>query len=144
MRHYTMPLLLSIFFTLITTAQTKESEVPGNVEAKATAKESKRKIRVFFGTASYYADKFNGRETANGEIYDHSKPTAACNILPLGTWIRVTNMKNERTIVVKINDRLHPKMKRLVDLSLSSAQKLGYSKMGLTQVKVEVLGEVKL
>src|SRR4051794_40979336 len=59
------------------------------------------KAKILFGTASYYADKFNGRETANGEIYDGNKMTAACNVLPLGTWIRVTNLNNNRSVIVK-------------------------------------------
>jgi len=102
-------------------------------------KEDQKKKKVLYGTASYYADKFNGRETANGEIYDGKKMTAACNVLPLGTWIRVTNLYNNRSIVVKTNDRLHIRMKRIVDLSRSAAQKLGYIGRGLTKVKVEVL-----
>jgi rare lipoprotein A len=99
--------------------------------------------KPYYGIASFYADKFNGRPTANGEIYSHSKFTAACNVLPLGTWIRVTNLRNNRSIIVKTNDRLHPRMKRIVDLSKSAAQKLGYIGRGLTQVKVEVLERVK-
>jgi rare lipoprotein A len=98
-----------------------------------------KKAKVLVGTASYYADKFNGRQTANGEIYDSKKLTAACNALPLGTWIRVTNLSNSRSVVVKTNDRLHPKMQRVVDLSRSAAEKLGYIGKGLTRVKVEVL-----
>ena len=64
---------------------------------------------VYYGVASYYADKFNGRETASGEIYSHTKSTAACNVLPLGTWIRVTNLRNGKSVILKINDRLHAK-----------------------------------
>jgi len=94
---------------------------------------------VLYGTASYYAEKFNGRETANGEIYDSRKMTAACNVLPLGTWIRVTNLMNNRSVVVKTNDHLHIRMKRIVDLSRVAAEKLGYIGRGLTKVRVEVL-----
>ena len=97
-----------------------------------------------FGTASYYADKFNGRETANGEIYDGKKMTAACNVLPLGTWIRVTNLSNQRSVVVKTNDRLHARMTRIVDLSRIAAEKLGYIGQGLTKVRVEVLEKVEI
>jgi rare lipoprotein A len=100
-----------------------------------------RKATVYFGTASFYAEKFNGRKTANGEVYDSEKFTAACNVLPLGTWIRVTNLRNKRSVIVKTNDRLHVKMKRVVDLSYAAAEKLGYTRRGLTQVKVEVLGK---
>jgi rare lipoprotein A len=99
--------------------------------------------RVYFGIASYYADRFDGRETANGERYDHSKFSAACNILPLGTWIRVTNLSNNKSVVLRTNDRLYAKVKRIVDLSRSAAEALGYVKKGLTQVKVEVIEEVE-
>ena len=98
-----------------------------------------KKPTVLYGTASYYAEKFNGRETANGEIYDSRKMTAACNVLPLGTWIRVTNLMNNRSVVVKTNDHLHIRMKRIVDLSRAAAEKLGYIGRGLTKVRVEVL-----
>ena|SRR5215203_4682213 len=101
------------------------------------------KPKVLYGTASYYADKFNGRKTATGHVYSHDKPTAACNVLPLGTWIRVTNLRNNYAVVVQINDRLHPKNKRIVDLSKMAASRLGYVKRGLTQVRVEVLGKAK-
>ena len=116
-----------------------------NAELKADHKspilraDPKPKPKVYYGIASYYADKFNGRPTANGEIYTHKKLTAACNVLPLGTWIRVTNLKNNKSVIVKTNDRLHPRMKRIVDLSRSAAEKLAYTARGLTQVKVEII-----
>jgi rare lipoprotein A len=100
---------------------------------------TKKTTRVFYGQASFYSNKFNGRRTANGEIFDQKKLTCACNILPLGTWIRVTNLKNGRSAIVKVNDRIHPKMKRVVDLSRAAAQKLGYISNGLTRVKVELV-----
>ena len=102
-----------------------------------------RNQRVFYGKASFYANKFHGRRTANGEIFSQDKFTAACNVLPLGTWIRVTNLKNGKSVKVKTTDRLHPRMRRLVDLSRSAAKKLGYIKSGLTRVKVEVLDQKK-
>ena len=98
-----------------------------------------KKPVIKYGIASFYAKKFNGRQTANGEIYSSTKYTAACNVLPLGTWIKVTNLRNNKTVVVKINDRMHPKNKRLVDLSTIAAQNLAFSARGLTRVKVEVL-----
>jgi rare lipoprotein A len=100
---------------------------------------SARKNNIKYGTASFYAKKFNGRRTANGDIYDSKKYTAACNVLPLNTWVKVTNLSNEKTVIVKINDRLHAKNKRLVDLSKDAARKLGYTGRGLARVKVEVL-----
>ena len=113
------------------------------ISAVVTAQGSKKAPKVIYGTASFYADKFNGRKTASGEIFNQQKMTAACNVLPLGTWIRVTNIKNKRSVVVKINDRLHSRMKRVVDLSKAAALKLGYTKAGLAKVRVEVLGKTK-
>jgi rare lipoprotein A len=97
--------------------------------------------KIQYGTASFYADKFEGRRTANGEVFSQQKMTAAHNTLPLGTWIRVTNLSNKKSVVVRVTDRLHHRNPRLVDLSKSAAKKLGYTGQGLTRVKVEVLGK---
>ncbi len=104
-----------------------------------TKTKSKKITRIFYGLGSFYANKFNGRKTASGEIFDQRKFTCACNVLPLGTWIKVTNLRNNKWVIVKINDRLHPKMKRIVDLSKTAAQKLGYVSRGVTRVKIEVV-----
>lgn len=126
-----------VFFTTVIKAQAIASV---NEKKDTIAKQNTvRKPKVLYGIASYYANKFNGRQTANGEIYDEKKMTAACNVLPLGTWIRVTNLSNNRSVIVKTNDRLHIRMKRIVDLSRTAAEKLGYIGRGLTKVKVEVL-----
>src|SRR4051812_15041951 len=121
--------------SLVGHAQATENTPDSTGEKQETSTSSK----VLYGTASYYAEKFNGRPTANGELYDGKKMTAACNVLPLGTWIRVTNLSNNRSVIVKTNDRLHIKMKRIVDLSHLAAEKLGYIGRGLTKVRVEVL-----
>ncbi|MEO7800412.1 MAG: septal ring lytic transglycosylase RlpA family protein [Ginsengibacter sp.] len=98
-----------------------------------------KKPVVKYGIASYYAQKFNGKKTATGSIYNSKKISAACNVLPLRTWVKVTNLKNKKWIIVRINDRLHRRNKRLIDLSKAGAQKLGYIKSGITKVKVEVI-----
>lgn len=92
------------------------------------------------GIASFYSSNLDGTKTATGEIFRNKKMTAASNQLPLNTWVRVTNLKNGRSVIVRINDRMHPRMKakgRVVDLSRAAAQKLGFLKSGLTRVKVE-------
>jgi rare lipoprotein A len=94
---------------------------------------------ILYGQASYYSDKFNGRKTASGEIFNQKKLTAACNKLPLGTWIKVTNLQNGDSVIVKVNDRMHPKMNRVVDLSKAAAKKIGLTTAGVTRVKVEVI-----
>lgn len=103
----------------------------------------KKFAKVQYGTASYYHDKFQNRLTASGEKFDQKKMTAAHNGLPLNTWIRVTNLRNQRSVIVRVNDRLHRKNTRLVDLSNCAAKNLGYLGRGLTQVKVEVFGRKK-
>ena len=117
--------------------------IGGQLCASDTTKTIVSKPRILYGTASFYANVFNGKRTANGEIFSQKKMTAACNVLPLGTWIRVTNLRNGKSVVVKINDRLHNRMKRVVDLSREAADKLNYIRSGLTRVKVEVLGKKK-
>ncbi len=67
-----------------------------------------------------------------------------CNVLPLNTWIKVTNLRNDKSLVVKVNDRLHPKNTRLLDLSGLAAKDLGYISRGLTKVKIEVLNNFNL
>jgi rare lipoprotein A len=114
-----------------------------NGQSLKQAVKKKNPPKILYGTASYYHDKFNGRQTANGEIFSQKKMTAACNVLPMGTWIKVTNLRNGKSVVVKTNDRLHPRMKRVVDLSRTAAQKIGYIGHGLAKVKVEVLGKKK-
>ena len=113
-------------------------------QKKRTPTTSKSKSsRILYGEASFYANKFNGRPTANGEIFSQKKYTCACNVLPFGTWIKVTNIRNGKSVIVKVNDRLHPKIRRLVDLAKIAAIQLGYVGHGVTRVKVEVIGKNK-
>lgn len=126
--------IISLLIVLPSLFVTEMNAQTGSVKKKKTTP------KIIYGTASYYHDKFNGRKTANGEIFSQKKLTAACNVLPLGTWIKVTNLRNGKSVIVKTNDRLHPRMKRVVDLSRTAAKRLGYTGHGLARVKVEVLG----
>lgn len=91
------------------------------------------------GTASYYNDKYHGRRTSSGDKYDKNALTAAHNKLPLGTELRVTNLKNNHSVVVTVNDRLAKTSKRLIDVSKKAAKELGFIHAGLTNVKIEIL-----
>jgi len=93
------------------------------------------------GIASYYHDKFEGRVTANGEVFSQKNLTAASNTFPLNCWVRVTNLSNRKTVVVRIIDRMHRLNKRVIDLSRTAASKLDFISKGLTRVKVEYLGK---
>ncbi|MEN9371988.1 MAG: hypothetical protein RLZZ390_648 [Bacteroidota bacterium] len=91
------------------------------------------------GHASFYADKFIGKKTASGEIFSQEKLTCAHNTYPFGSKIRVTNLKNGKTVILKVNDRLHHRNPRLVDLTRAGASKLGFNKTGIIKVKVELI-----
>jgi rare lipoprotein A len=91
------------------------------------------------GIASYYADDFNGKKTANGETYDMNGLTAAHRSLPFGTKVRVTNLENGRQVVVRINDRGPFQLSRIIDLSLGAAKELGMIANGTAKVKLEVI-----
>ncbi|NOQ37120.1 MAG: septal ring lytic transglycosylase RlpA family protein [Methylococcaceae bacterium] len=91
------------------------------------------------GLASYYAHKFQGRKTANGQRYDKQKFTAAHKSLAFGSKVKVTNLRNKRSVIVTINDRGPFVKKRIIDLSYIAAKKLGLTKSGIAPVKVTVL-----
>ena len=91
------------------------------------------------GKASFYADKFEGRPTASGEKYKHSKLTAAHKTLPFGTKVKVTNQSNKKTVEVVINDRGPYVDGRIIDLSKSAAEKLDFITQGLADVTIEVI-----
>ncbi len=101
---------------------------------------SSKKIIIKYGLASFYAKKFHGRQTSDGSHYDSGKLTAACNQLPLGMWVKVTNISNDRTVVLHISDHLHKNNPRLIDVSKYAAHKLRFVRKGITRVRVEVLG----
>src|SRR6187549_69420 len=91
------------------------------------------------GKASFYADKFEGTHTASGEKYKHNKLTAAHKSLPFGTKVRLTNLANNQTVEVVINDRGPYVDDRIVDISRAAAEQLGFINQGLAEVKLEVI-----
>jgi rare lipoprotein A len=94
--------------------------------------------QVQTGKASFYADKFEGTITASGEKYRHNRLTAAHKTLPFGTKVRVTNLTNDKTVEVVINDRGPYVEGRVIDLSRAAAEALGFENYGLADVKLEV------
>lgn len=91
------------------------------------------------GTASWYGKQFNGRQTASGEIYDMFQFTAAHRTLPLGTWVKVTNLTNGESVIVRINDRGPVPKDRIIDLSYGAAQMLSLRARGIAKVRLDVL-----
>ena len=95
--------------------------------------------QVQTGKASFYADKFEGTPTASGEKYRHNKLTAAHKTLPFGTRVKVTNITNSEAVEVVINDRGPYVDNRIIDLSKSAAEKLGFVNQGLADIRLEVI-----
>lgn len=96
------------------------------------------------GIASWYGDDFHGRLTANGEIYDMNSISAAHPTLPLPSYVRVTNLANKRSLIVRVNDRGPFADNRIIDLSVKVAQLLGFHERGLAKVRVEYVGRAPL
>jgi rare lipoprotein A len=90
------------------------------------------------GTASWYGDYFQGKQTASGEPFDKNDLTAAHPKLPLGTFVKVTNLRNGRAVIVRINDRGPVVDGRIIDLSYNAAQSLGFKERGLQTVRLDI------
>lgn len=89
------------------------------------------------GKASYYADKFNGRKTANGEVFRQNKLTAASKTIPFGTKVKVVNLANNRTVKVRINDRGPFVEGRIIDLSKKAARRIDMIRAGVQPVRIQ-------
>ncbi|HYL93224.1 MAG TPA: septal ring lytic transglycosylase RlpA family protein [Alphaproteobacteria bacterium] len=112
------------------TRSQKETVAPGK-----TARTKPYQI----GTASWYGSYFQGKTTASGEPYDMYDLTAAHPTLPLGSWVRVTNLRNGRAVVVRINDRGPIVPGRIIDLSYNTARVLHFESKGLQRVRLDVV-----
>ncbi|GAL87531.1 rare lipoprotein [Sporocytophaga myxococcoides] len=93
------------------------------------------------GFASYYADKFHGRRTASGNRYHKNKLTAAHKTLPFDTKVKVTNLSNDSSVIVTINDRGPFAKGKIIDLSYYAAKELNFIKKGITKVRIEILSD---
>lgn len=91
------------------------------------------------GQASWYGEDFDGKPTASGEPFDMYELTAAHRTLPLGTWVKVTNIKNRRWVLVRINDRGPVPTDRIIDLSYGAARMLNMSAQGLARVRLDIV-----
>jgi rare lipoprotein A len=98
------------------------------------------------GIASFYNKGFNGSLTANGEVFSNTKLTAACNLFKLNTIVRVTNLRTGANVMVRVNDRMHPRMLqkgRIIDLSQAASNKLIINAKGIVKVAIEAIGYSK-
>lgn len=111
----------------------------GTGKTRQASKKPSRTGKVLYGVSSFYADDFHGKLTANGEIYDMYGLTAAHKTLPLNTIVRVTNLDNEKSLILRINDRGPYVDGRILDCSYGAAKKLDFVASGTTRVKVEII-----
>jgi len=108
---------------------------PGN----KTGNDNSEILETIEGVASYYSEEFHGRKTANGETYDMYGLTAAHKTYPFNTEVRITNISNGKSVVLRINDRMPGYKGRLIDVSFQAARELGMIITGTVNVKIEVL-----
>ena len=105
----------------------------------ATARAVTRTVKTVVGIASYYGHVHQGRRMANGQRFDESKPTAASRTLQLGTRVKVTSLRNQKSVIVTITDRGPAVKTRVIDLSTAAARALGMISRGVDRVRVEPL-----
>ena len=115
---------------------------PSAKQSKANAPKAPatKKVKPYeVGEASWYGRQFHGKETASGESYDMFRFTAAHPSLPLGTWVRVTNLRNHKGVIVRVNDRGPVVPGRIMDLSYGAAQVLGFRGNGVAKVRLDIV-----
>ena len=145
MRRFVARALASILMaiTLLVAAQgsnnsgSKDTIAIPRLEPQTIQANSKKPYQV--GVASWYGEDFEGRPTASGEPYEMFDMTAAHPTLPLGSWVRVTNLHNGRRVYVRINDRGPIIPGRIIDLSYSAASQLRFAGKGLQRVRLDVV-----
>lgn len=122
----------------------QETQTLQSGEVAAEAEQADRTnagpLSASVGLASWYGGKYHGRLTANGESFDKNALTAAHRSLPFGTRVRVTNLANGRSLLLRINDRGPFVDGRIIDVSQRAAEQLGFKNEGITRVRVEVMG----
>jgi rare lipoprotein A len=133
-------LALCAFADASTPASSLADELSATVDAEDAVFASEAELQLIgSGRASYYADKFDGRRTANGEIFDQDEMTAAHRTLPMGSRVKVTCEKTGRSVTVRVNDRGPFTGSRVIDVSKAAARELGMLNAGLTDVTLELL-----
>src|SRR5713101_8048228 len=120
-------------------AQRPASSESGKNQNRVLPGKAARTKPYQIGTASWYGSYFQGRATASGEPYDMYDLTAAHPTLPLGSWVRVTNLRNGRAVVVRVNDRGPIVPGRIIDLSYGAAQALQFKQRGLQRVRLDLV-----
>lgn len=108
---------------------------------EAPAPQKARDTQVFIGLASFYSTELAGNKTASGDVYDPTQMTAAHRTLPFGTRVLVTNLENNKTVMVTVTDRGPARPDRLLEVSFAAARELNMLSAGVVRVRVEVINE---
>lgn len=141
--------LFALLFSLVLSAQTDSLRPKADTALSVATDSLKPVVKKLTsadtayretGIASWYGQKFEGRYTSSGEIFRVDSLTAAHKKLPFGTLVKVTNLKNDSVVIVKITDRLPQSSTRCIDLTPRAARQLNFLRAGLTPVKLEVVG----
>jgi len=141
---YSVPILAQqVYTSTLTTKNYLDSVNIKRYKNKIDTNRIKIEINHILGISSFYNIKLNGTKTSTGERFYNNKYTAACNLYKLNTIVRVTNLRNGKTVLVRINDRMHPNMLRkgrVIDLSQSAAKQLVFKSKGIVKVSVDAIG----
>lgn len=131
---------LMVAICLVTTMGAAPGTGSAKPKAKKTPQATQNDPRPYqIGRASWYGKQFDGRTTASGEPYDMFQLTAAHRQLPLGTWVKVTNLRNGKWVIVRINDRGPVPESRIIDLSYGAAQLLDLRARGVERVRLDIV-----
>ncbi len=154
MKYLLFPLIISTFFFSACSSVPRFTSVNNAVESKPSDKvdngnstvsetyslySDNKPLESVEGIASYYSHEYDGKVTANGEIFDMNKMTAADHKFPFNTIVRVINLNNNKSVILRINDRLPDYNGRIIDVTHEAAKKLGMLISGIAKVKLEVL-----
>ena len=134
MKNILLIILTAIVFTSCSSAVRFSSANSSKYEDNNT-----ETVTVMYGKASYYGNEFEGRSTANGDTFSNREFTAAHKSLPFGSMVRVTNIANNKSVIVRINDRGPYAPGRVIDLSKRAAEELDMIRAGVIDVKIELL-----
>ncbi|MGI8950207.1 MAG: septal ring lytic transglycosylase RlpA family protein [Chitinophagaceae bacterium] len=135
-------LIIFLLDSLLSIAQTNTSRIALPDTSAVIFKDSLtiKNPKIVHGIASFYSKNLEGSKTATGETFFHVRLTAASNNFALNTWVRITNLRNNKSVIVRINDRMNKEMAkkgRVIDVSKYAAEKLNFIRRGLAKVKVE-------
>ena len=139
-RHFPVAVMAALFFSMAQVVQAQEAADPvANLQAALT--DASDEV-ISGGKVTYYGHWHAGRKTANGERFDPNALTMAHRTLPFGTLVRVTNLRNNKSVVVRVNDRGPVSRKRVADLTSAAASRINMLRAGVADVLLEIVNDI--